>query len=330
MKRERVTILAIDDDTGDAELLRRHLGGMRTIEAEFLYASSPEDARLILADHDVDLVLLDYCLGAKSGLEVLTEMRSAGDRRPIIMVTGAGDENAAADLTRAGADEYVVKKNINSATLEKAIKRARDRCIERKAAEAAARLHQHIAESNIELAHESRTDLLTQLLNRRAWGECASLEQARCVRHDHVYSILMLDVDHFKLYNDSLGHPKGDECLKAIAYALRDAARTTDIVGRYGGEEFILLAPEISALKAQTLAEKLGKAIRDLDIQHPGNGSVGIVTVSIGVAEGPSAQWLDVVDRADRALYAAKHQGRNRCVGWSESLDVRLENTRAI
>jgi diguanylate cyclase (GGDEF)-like protein len=169
----------------------------------------------------------------------------------------------------------------------------------------------------------SVTDELTGLLNRRGFFQLAEREFERALRFSRPLSALMLDIDHFKTVNDTHGHAGGDQVLSALADCFRQNTRAVDITGRYGGEEFALLLPEILQPEAIQIAERLRQSIADLSIP-PGsvNGDsppVDIsITMSIGVASlSQDGQSLtDLLDRADQALYRAKDSGRNCVIVW--------------
>jgi diguanylate cyclase (GGDEF)-like protein len=172
-------------------------------------------------------------------------------------------------------------------------------------------------------------DGLTGISNRRRFDELLSLEWARAMRDAKVLTLLMVDVDHFKDYNDTCGHQAGDACLKAIAATMSDCIqRTVDVVARYGGEEFAVILPNASLNGATVVAERIRSAIERLDL--PGSGRLGKkVTVSIGVAAITPAQaggYPILVSAADAALYQAKHDGRNRVV----SIDLDVQNQASI
>jgi diguanylate cyclase (GGDEF)-like protein len=160
---------------------------------------------------------------------------------------------------------------------------------------------------NIELSRQTQTDALTGLNNRRAFDSVLGYEVERTVRAQSTLALLMVDVDHFKAYNDQFGHVAGDEALKAIAVAIKSQARAYDHVARYGGEEFAVVLPDAGPMEMQAVAERIRMAVNALTSLHRP------VTVSVGAAlcDGTrSAQNL--VDRADQALYQAKQDGRNR------------------
>lgn len=177
---------------------------------------------------------------------------------------------------------------------------------------------------NLDLSQVSRLDPMTGLLNRAAFEACLVQEHAlanaaRQAGRTRPYSVIMLDVDHFKHFNDTLGHPAGDQCLVDVAHAIQATVRKTDYVGRYGGEEFIVLCPGMDTADATGLAERSRQAVRDLAIEHPASSAGPVVTVSIGLATGgtddaDTESGSAVVLAADRVLYEAKHHGRDRVV----------------
>jgi diguanylate cyclase (GGDEF)-like protein/PAS domain S-box-containing protein len=185
---------------------------------------------------------------------------------------------------------------------------------ERKAAERA------LTEALADTQQMAATDGLTGLANRRQFDHAAKQEWWRCAREYLPLSVLLLDADRFKQFNDRYGHVAGDACLRAVATQLEMAARRPgDLPARYGGEEFVLLMPNTDQFGAQRVAERLCELVRDLRLPHAGNDAAGIVTVSIGVATampGDPAYGVDGIEcllsAADTALYRAKDAGRNR------------------
>jgi diguanylate cyclase (GGDEF)-like protein/PAS domain S-box-containing protein len=163
------------------------------------------------------------------------------------------------------------------------------------------------------------SDGLTGILNRRAFDEALEREWKRTLRDGSQISLLMIDIDHFKQFNDLYGHQAGDDCLRAVAAAVTGAVRATDIVARYGGEEITVILPTIYVAGAVEVAEKVRSAIEALRISHEGNAEGGgWVTVSIGVATALARQGgtmrmpESLLLAADNAMYKAKHEGRNR------------------
>lgn len=168
--------------------------------------------------------------------------------------------------------------------------------------------------ANRQLAELSRKDELTGLLNRRAFVERMDLEQSLARREERTLSVLMIDIDHFKPYNDGYGHPAGDACLREIAEAIASCCeRGADLPARYGGEEFVVLLPQTKTDGALRVARRIQEAVRERAIPHEYSEVSSFVTVSIGVAceRLTGNPETDLIERADKALYAAKSQGRN-------------------
>jgi diguanylate cyclase (GGDEF)-like protein/PAS domain S-box-containing protein len=177
-----------------------------------------------------------------------------------------------------------------------------------------------------ELKRLATRDGLTGVANRRCFDEALEAEWLRCTRDVKPLSLILLDVDHFKRYNDAFGHLGGDACLKTIASALTISChRSADLVARYGGEEFAAILPGTTASGALTLAERIRADIAALEMPHPGNDGFGWVSVSLGVATIVPDRTLELdclIEAADRALYAAKRSGRNRALH-AEQIDIR-------
>jgi diguanylate cyclase (GGDEF)-like protein len=175
---------------------------------------------------------------------------------------------------------------------------------------------EQLREANRQLEALATSDPLTGLANRRLLQEAMDRELRRAARNRTEISLVMVDVDYFKRYNDSLGHVSGDDCLRQVAMALRSAAtRPADLVARYGGEEFAVLLPETAAPAAAAVAESLRQMVEKLAIPHPASPIAGCVTISAGVMGLVPAAGIDaaaVIAAADAALYRGKQQGRNR------------------
>lgn len=164
---------------------------------------------------------------------------------------------------------------------------------------------------------KARIDGLTQIANRRRFDECLLQEWGRHIRMQQPLSLLICDVDHFKLYNDSYGHQAGDECLKSVARALSPCGRVGDLVARYGGEEFAMVLPQTNREGAVRVAERMRAAVASAALPHAASPVCGRVTVSIGVAcVTPQPYDLTnaraLIEAADQQLYLAKHLGRNQ------------------
>jgi two-component system chemotaxis family response regulator WspR len=185
---------------------------------------------------------------------------------------------------------------------------------EREAEQEVQQVHQELKVANEKLLTLSLTDALTGLMNRRALEDCLERELARCIRSRAHLCLLMLDVDHFKSFNDSFGHVQGDEALRRISALMQNWTRKGDLVARYGGEEFLAILPDTSAIEAVPISKRLCEAVAAAAWEHR------VITASIGVAslDERTLSMTSFLDEVDQALYAAKHRGRNQvCVAQS-------------
>ncbi|GAB5499116.1 MAG: hypothetical protein PsegKO_14270 [Pseudohongiellaceae bacterium] len=190
--------------------------------------------------------------------------------------------------------------------------------------------HSKLEEVSEELHWLSMEDCLTEMPNRRAMERDLKQAEARAQRYGECYTVALIDIDYFKAYNDYYGHLAGDEALKQVAAVLKDKARTSDKVFRYGGEEFLYFMP-ISYLKeAYIAAERLREALEAKAYEHVKNPCQKL-TISIGVAMGSDAHWQETLKRADEALYQAKEQGRNRvCLARGDLADGDLPGGSSV
>ncbi|MFN3651832.1 MAG: diguanylate cyclase [Armatimonadota bacterium] len=322
-----MSILVVDDIADNRMLLERILARVGLTDVVSLTSAREAFDYLALGRADagpcpVELILMDIMMPEVSGLEACRQIRADPRLReiPILMVTARADTSDLRVAFEAGASDFITKpvdRVILTARVQHQLrlKRAVDERIQREAQllETQALLE----EANRRLAELAATDPLTGVANRRAFAEALDREWLRAQRLGRPLGVVLLDIDHFKGYNDRHGHPAGDLCLQQVAQALQDALRTgVDLVARYGGEEFAIVLPETDAAGATLAAERLRSTIEGLGIEH-GNSSAGpCVTVSVGVAaaavspEIPSSAWIAA---ADAALYEAKAAGRN-CV----------------
>jgi diguanylate cyclase (GGDEF)-like protein len=289
------TILVIDDELLDMELLADTLGA----DYEMMFATEGVAGLEIAVTKLPDLILLDVMMPGIDGYEVYNRLRENPRTSdiPVIFITGLGDVAAETRGLTLGAVDYITKP-INPEPVK-------------------ARVHTQIKAklTRDKLTQLASTDGLTGLANRSYFDAMLAYECARHARSGSELSLIMLDIDHFKAYNDTYGHVSGDDCLREIARAITAVAvRATDIVARYGGEEFVLLLPETHLQGAVMLAEKVRKSISALALPHQGSPA-NHVTASLGVASArmlPGSSIVDIVEEADKQLYAAKAAGRNR------------------
>jgi len=169
--------------------------------------------------------------------------------------------------------------------------------------------------NNLILDEKVHFDALTGIYNRRFLDDNIEQIIKSLSRNNGVLSVMMLDIDFFKQYNDTYGHSMGDSCLQAVAKALSETARVNDCVIRYGGEEFIVLLPNTDETGAEKIAARFLRSVRGVEMPHINSGVADYVTISIGattVKVKPKHKYMDYIDRADEALYMSKDSGRNR------------------
>lgn len=166
--------------------------------------------------------------------------------------------------------------------------------------------------ANTQLRSLAIHDGLTGLLNRRHWESCLEHEFARHTRYNNPASLVLFDIDHFKRLNDSYGHRAGDEVIRQVAEVTRQMARETDLAGRYGGEEFVVLLPDTDLVGASQFAERLRGRIAQLVIDHEGTSLSCTVSIGIACIHAETTGYNRLIEEADQALYQAKSTGRNR------------------
>lgn len=313
---DTIPVLVVEDD----ESLRRLL--VEVLQMEGFMAtgvSSAEEALESFRCGQFDLVVTDIRLPGLNGLELMQGIKSMQPETVVIVVTASASLESAIIALRSGAFDYLMKPFGSLKGLSEAFQRAAEKILlGREDARQRAELRQR--EGSLERVSHLLLDLafrdgLTGVYNSRYFKEFLQMEIARAPRHKHPFSLVFLDVDHFKSYNDTHGHIEGDRILCQIADLLVARFRRMDLVARYGGEEFVILLPETSAETALALAEETRRAISE-HLFEGGEAQTGArITVSMGVAsypeDGSGAETL--LRKADAALYRAKTEGKN-CV----------------
>ncbi len=290
-------VLVVDDD----RLQRMHtMNLVAEWEAHGVAAQTAAEAIRLYRAEKPDIVLLDVLMPNVDGYKLSKLLKADAGFVPIIMLTALDDVGAKRRGLAAGADEFLTKPvdPIDLKIRVSSMLRIR-------------RLAQDLEEANRRLETLAGLDPLTQLPNRRILKQRLEQEFSRANRHHRPLSCLMIDVDHFKRVNDDRGHLVGDEVLIRVGSTIASTIRKSDLAGRYGGEEFLVIAPETTASGASNLGERLRQAIGSAPL-----GTLPRVTVSIGIATTALAPMAaeDLVLQADGALYRAKEAGRNRVV----------------
>lgn len=282
----------VEDNPGDLRLIRELLCEAEP-PTEILTADRISDAFHKLASDRIDLVLLDLSLPDSSGMEGFRRIRSEMPCIPIIILTGLRDVAMAREAVRSGAQDYLVKGQLEGNLLVHAVRYA---------------MHRHALQRSLE--ELSLRDPLTGLYNRRGFHLLAE-QSLRVARRTGRESLLMMaDVDDLKGLNDRLGHPFGDRALCAVARAVEGGLRESDIVARVGGDEFLVLAVEAHPPGVDRLIDRVRTKLR---MESAGLGFGGELSISIGCAAfDPTAGQTvtDLVVQADAEMYKAKQEGR--------------------
>ncbi len=295
----RPRLLVVDDQAINIQALYRIFAD----DCQVLMARSALAALEICERQRPDLILLDVMMPGMDGYALCQRLKADERTRdiPVIFVTTHDDEAAETRGLDAGAVDFI-SKPVNPRIVR-------------------ARVRTHLvlkAQSDL-LRRWVYIDGLTGVHNRRHFDTTLAQEWQRAAKLGAPLSVLLLDVDHFKHYNDFYGHPAGDECLRKIATALQHAVkRPADLLARYGGEEFACILPGTAFDGAMALAQRLGDQVSGLRIAHADSATSDVVTVSIGVCCAPQVAETDVdslLQAADAQLYKAKQQGRDRVCG---------------
>jgi diguanylate cyclase (GGDEF)-like protein len=286
----------------------RHTTAFIIAEAghEPITANSGEEALQLIEQSPVDMIIMDVEMPGLNGFETTRLIREwLGDHWiPIVFVTGKSDDKSYKEGIDAGGDDYLVKPI--SPIILKAKITAMERITE---------MRNQLHKLNDKLETLSQIDGLTQIYNRRTFSEMAKRDWLQMAREHKSVTVLMIDIDHFKLYNDHYGHPAGDACLQKVAQCIQSSLqRPKDLLGRYGGEEFIVFLTDTDHWDSVHVAERIRQNIEALDLEHCKSPTSSAISLSIGGAvsmqtTGRSLEQLIIL--ADKSLYEAKKMGRN-------------------
>ncbi|WP_312758439.1 diguanylate cyclase domain-containing protein [Pulveribacter sp.] len=322
-EHEPFCVLVVEDQASLRAQLCSEL--QRAGATEVLQAADADAALQLFRLRRPDLVLLDIRLpGSEDGYWVAQRMREAepGGWTPIIFLSGLDGEVDVWRGIEAGGDDYLVKpvRPIVLAAKLRAMRRLRD--MRRRLVQLTEELHL----ANQRLNEMVELDPLTGLVNRRGFDRILHSEILAARRDGTPLTLMLCDLDHFKRYNDTLGHVQGDECLKAVSRVLHEVCvRPRDVAARYGGEEFALILPNTPRSGAMTFARALGRLLAGHAIAHPDSPGGELLTLSGGITtcvpDGTTSAE-SMLMRADEALYAAKAQGRNRFFSFEMQMDT--------
>ena len=323
-----MSILVVDDSSDSRLLLKSILESAEYTDV--LTAGSAQEAFHCLGMDDpapddvkIDLILIDFLMPGVDGVEACRQIKAVERLRdiPIIMITAATDPEHLKSAFAAGATDYLTKPSNQVELLARVLSglRLKNEMDARKAREQELlEVTRQLEATNQALLHLASFDGLTGVANRRRFDEFVMQEWRRAARDTKPMSLILLDIDFFEAYNDTYGHQAGDDCLKRVAEALNGAIRRPgDMVARYGGEEFVAVLPGTHSEGAALLAETLRARVEALGIAHAASWAGDRVTISVGVATTApdrDSSPAPLIAAADRALYQAKHEGRNRVV----------------
>ncbi len=307
-------ILVVDDEPNNRLLLKAYLASENY---HVKPAKTGEEAIAIVSETPPDAIILDVMLPNMSGYEVCRWLKKSEKTRyiPVIMATALRGNDERIRGVEAGADDFITKpyNRFELTTRIRSLLRI-------------SKLHKELEQKIAELEQTKHslqkmavTDELTQLYNYRAFRHQLHLEISRSKRFKMPLSVLMMDIDYFKLYNDRFGHPAGDQLLTQFARILNSNIREVDFLARYGGEEFVLLLPGTDKKSGKIVAEKLRKQIENASFPYASGMPEKAVTMSVGISTYPddTSNEERLVNLADNALYQAKNNGRNRSVALS-------------
>jgi len=303
-------ILVVDDIPVNIQLMQKYLS---PAGYEILVARNGEEALVQVENGRPDLVLLDVMMPKMDGFETCRILKSNDKTKyiPIIMVTALNEIEDKVKGIEAGADDFITKpfNKLELLARTKSLLRIK-------------RLHDQLQEKvfQLEQAKERLRELavkdgLTGLYNHRYFKRFLTQEINRANRHKSQVSLIMMDIDHFKNYNDTHGHLAGDEVLRNVAKLMTENIRSIDVAARYGGEEFVIVLPQTNKNAAKIVAEKLRTLVGNQKFQSEDTQPNGKITISMGVATFPenATDIEELIHQADQRLYHAKSLGRN-CV----------------
>ncbi len=318
IRNYRISVLLVDDQPIIAEAVRRALA---TEDIDFHYCQDPTEAIKTATELKPTIILQDLVMPEIDGLTMVRFYRTNQDTSqvPIIVLSTKEEPEIKSKAFELGANDYLVKLPDKVELIARIRYHSQAYINQQQRDEAFRALEQsqlRLAEANKILKRLSSLDGLTGVPNRRRFDEVLKQEWLRAIRHSTSISLIMIDIDFFKLFNDTYGHQGGDDCLKQVAKTLDESAkRVTDMVARYGGEEFVVVLPETGTKGVLAVAETMRANVEAQHIPHASSKVTDHVTISVGVATAVperGAKEENLIAAADQALYEAKNHGRNQ------------------
>jgi two-component system chemotaxis family response regulator WspR len=314
-------VLLVDDQMMIGEAIRRALLGQPNIELH--YCGNPARALEVADRIRPTVILQDLVMPDIDGLELVRQYRANPSTKNIPIIVLSTKEEAAikSDAFAAGANDYLVKLPDNIELIARIRYHSKGYLVQLQRDEAYRALResqQELLEKNLELARLTNVDGLTGLNNRRYFNEFAKIQWKHAIRKHSWVSVLMIDVDDFKRYNDTYGHLAGDEVLMTVGDMIKKCVqRPTDLAARFGGEEFVVILPDALVGAGLAIGKEMCRSVEHMNIPHSGSTAGRVITVSVGLAAAIPQRGdtlVALIEAADRALYGAKHAGKNRVV----------------
>jgi two-component system cell cycle response regulator len=312
-------IVIAEDDLVSRKLLDR---AVTALGHSCMVSEDGEAAWKLIQDHQPDAIISDWMMPKLDGLGLCRRLRAheekSGGYTYFVLLTSLSEQTDRLRGMQAGADDYLTKPLDPDELQLRLICARRITALHLKLA----RQQEELERLNRSYYEDGRIDQLTGIGNRRMMEEDLDRISAQGARYGHGYAVALFDIDFFKKYNDTCGHPAGDETLRAVAAALRAAGRRGDVIYRYGGEEFLALLPGQDEVSGRLAADRLRVQVEAMMLPHPGTSPPSTVTVSGGIAAhaaGIELEPAEIIERADRALYLAKETGRNKVANWTEA-----------
>lgn len=299
LEKKKPLMLIVDDEESNLSALERLFKN----DFEILKASSVKESESLLAVHEFAVVLTDYLMPQGNGVQLLRKFKDSSPATVRAIFSGQIDLE---DLSKA----------INEGLVHRFFVKPWDNYVLKLQMQECLQMHQFLRDKN-KLEIQATTDAVTGLYNHRYFKDHFHRELLRAKRHKRSLSLLMIDVDHFKQFNDQHGHPEGDRALMQIGVELSSAVRNIDTVSRYGGEEFAVILPDTKLSDALEIAERIRKQIESkFNSENQLTQGRVPLTVSLGIASFPEHgdKSQNLIERADAALYTAKKQGRNQSI----------------